>query len=89
MVEAWDSASILNSMTISDVCHLMENIHRLMRFEAEWLGRVSRLLFCFERQIQEALSILLVKAISGSACESLVQLPCAWTRSLSSKGLQF
>jgi hypothetical protein len=34
---------------------LLENIHRLMRFEAEWLGRVSRF-FCFERQIQEALS---------------------------------
>jgi hypothetical protein len=27
---------------------LLENIHRLMRFEAEWLGRVSRF-FCFER----------------------------------------
>ena len=68
MVEAWDFRIHFEQPDNKRCLSLMENIHRLMRFEAEWLGRVSRLFFCFERQIQEALSILLVKAFSGSAC---------------------
>jgi hypothetical protein len=48
MVEAWRLPLHFEQQDNKRCLLLLENIHRLMRFEAEWLGRVSRF-FCFER----------------------------------------